>query len=214
MPFAALLSAFLLAGHITSPQEQFGHAVGDDYFLADYKQLAEYWSRLVRESDRIKVVDIGKTEEGRTQYMAIVSDPANMRRLDEYRDISKRLCLAKGLTDAEAKKLANEGKSVVWIDGGLHSSEVLGSQQLIETVYDLVSRDDPETERILKDDIVLCVACNPDGIDLCSDWYMRSPDPLKRSLADLPVLYEKYAGHDDNRDFYASNLAETTNMNR
>src|SRR5579862_6925379 len=124
MPVLALIPALLLAGHITSPKEQFGHNIGDDYFLADYKQLTDYWTNLGKESDRIKIVPIGKSEEGRTQLMAIISDPANMRLLDHYREISKRLCLAKGLTDQQAKQLANEGKSVVWIDGGLHSSEV------------------------------------------------------------------------------------------
>ncbi len=210
LSFAAPL---LLAAHITTPLEQFGHNIGDDYFLANYKQLTDYWGKLARESDRMKLLPIGRTEEGRTQLVAIISDPANMRQLDKYRDIAKRLCLAKGLTDAQAKALAKDGKAVVWIDGGLHASEVLGAQQLMETVYQLVSRDDEETRRILKDDIVLCVHANPDGMDLCSDWYMRNSDPSKRSLGSLPRLYEKYAGHDDNRDFYASNLAETTNMN-
>ena len=54
----------------------------------------------------------------------------------------------------------------------------------------------------------------PDGMELISDWYMREPDPLRRSTRDLPVPYQKYAGHDNNRDFYMSTLAETTNINR
>jgi hypothetical protein len=211
MPFLALA---LLASTITSPKQQFGANIGDDYFLANYKQLTEYWTKLDKESDRMVVVPIGKTEEGRTQLMAIISDPANMRQLDKYRDIAKRLCLAKGLTDDQAKRLANDGKSIVWIDGGLHASELLGAQQLMETVYQLVSRNDDETKRILKDDIILCVQANPDGQDLCADWYMRNSDPQKRSSAGLPRLYQKYIGHDNNRDFYASTQSETTNMNR
>ncbi|HEY7055347.1 MAG TPA: M14 family metallopeptidase, partial [Vicinamibacterales bacterium] len=91
---------------------------------------------------------------------------------------------------------------------------VLGAHQLIEMVYQMVSRTDPETERFLNDIILLCVHANPDGMELVSNWYMREKDPAKRSLAALPRLYNKYAGHDDNRDFYMSNLAETTNMNR
>ncbi len=214
MSMLALIPAFLLSSHITSPNEQFAHNIGDDYFLANYKQLTDYWTKLDKESDRVQILSIGGTEEGRTQLVAIVSDPSNMRRLKLYQEIARRLCLAKGLTDDQAKGLARQGKSVVWIDGGLHASEVLGAQQLVETVYQLASRKDDETRRILKDDIVLCVLANPDGMDLCADWYMRNSDPQKRSLANLPRLYEKYAGHDDNRDFYASNLAETTNMNR
>jgi hypothetical protein len=103
---------------------------------------------------------------------------------------------------------------VVWIDGGLHATEVLGAQQLAETVYQLVSRQDPETLRILQDCIVLAVHANPDGHDLVADWYMREPDPLKRSLAGVPRLYQKYIGHDNNRDFYLSSQPESTNMNR
>src|SRR3954469_21051990 len=105
MPLLALASALLLAPHVTSPKEQFGFNLGDDYFLANYKQLTEYWTKLGKESDRIKIVPIGKTEEGRTQLMAIISDPANMRQLEKYRDIAKRLGLAKGLNDAQAMQL-------------------------------------------------------------------------------------------------------------
>ena len=199
---------------ITSPRQQFGADVGDDYFLATYSQFEAYWKQLDRESDRLSLVDIGKTEEGRTQWMAIVSAPENIARLDRYREISRRLARAEGLSDLEATQLAKEGKAVVWIDGGLHANEVLGSQQLIELAYQLVSRDDEETTRILRDVIVLAVNANPDGHALVADWYMREPDPRRRSLDDVPRAYQKYVGHDINRDFYMSSQAETINMNR
>jgi hypothetical protein len=201
-------------GAVTSPEQAFGAAIGDDYFLATYRQLETYWQTLDRESDRLSLVDIGRTEEGRTQWMALVTAPENMARLDRYRDISRRLAHADGLTDAEARALAAEGKAVVWIDGGLHADEVLGAQQLIELVYRLVSRDDEETRRILRDVIVLAVHANPDGHDLVADWYMRDRDPRRRKTTGLPRLYQKYAGHDNNRDFYMATQAETVNMNR
>jgi len=202
------------SGPITSPEQQFGHAIGDDYFLATYTQLEEYWKRLDRESDRMQLVDIGRTEEGRAQWMAIVSAPENIARLDRYKEISRRLALAEGLTDEQARALAAEGKAVVWIDGGLHATEVLGAQQLIETVYQLVSGSDAETLRILRDVIVLAVHANPDGHELVANWYMRERDPLQRTLAGLPRAYQKYVGHDNNRDFYMATQAETINMNR
>ena len=102
----------------------------------------------------------------------------------------------------------------MWIDGGLHATETVGSQQLMEMVYQMVSRTDPETMRFLNDVIVLYVQANPDGQELVANWYMREKDPLKRSMNGLPRLYAKYVGHDDNRDFYMSNMKETTNMNR
>src|SRR5215471_6808757 len=199
---------------LTTPRQALGFEVGDDYSVAGYSELEAYWKRLASESDRMKLMDIGPTSEGRRQYMAILTSPENMKRLDRYREISRRLALADGLTEEQARALAREGRAVVWIDGGLHSSETVGSQQLIETVYQLASRSDPETLRFLDDVIVLCVPANPDGQEMVARWYMRESEPAKRSLNNLPALYHKYAGHDDNRDFYASNLAETKNMNR
>ena len=197
---------------ITSPRMQFGHDIGDDYFLANYTQMIEYWQKLDRESDRMKMVRIGTTAEGRPMWMAIITSPENHARLARYQDISRRLALAENLTDAQARALATEGKAVVWIDGGLHATEVLGAQQLIQTVYELVSRTDPETLRFLRDDIILCVAANPDGQDLVSNWYMREADTLKRTTSRLPRLYQKYAGHDNNRDSYMASQPETQAM--
>jgi zinc carboxypeptidase len=197
---------------ITSPRLQFGHNIGDDYFLANYSQMIEYWHKLDRESNRMKMVRIGTTAEGRAMWMAIITSPENHQRLARYQQISRRLALAENLTDAQARTLAAEGKAVVWIDGGLHASEVLGAQQLIQTVYELVSRTDPETLRFLRDDIILCVPANPDGQDLVSNWYMREADTLKRTTSRLPRLYHKYAGHDNNRDSYMASQPETQAM--
>src|SRR5258706_6417674 len=118
---------------ITSPRAQFGHDIGDDYFLANYSQMIDYWRKLGRESDRMKMVRIGTTAEGRPMRMAIITSPENHARLARYQDISRRLALAENLTDVQARALATEGKAVVWIDGGLHATEVLGAQQLIQT---------------------------------------------------------------------------------
>src|SRR5204863_908604 len=143
--------------HITTPKEEFGHNFGDDYFLANDEQIAAYSRTLERESDRMILQDMGKTAEGRSQLMAIVTSPENHKKLARYKEISARLAHAEGLTDAQARALAKEGKAVVWIDGGLHATEVLGAQQLGEIVYQMVSGNDEETRRILNDVIILFV---------------------------------------------------------
>ena len=199
---------------VTTPEQQFGHEIGADYELVNYTELYDYFTKLAGESDRMTVQDIGLTEEGRPQVMAVITSPANHADLDRYREISRSLAKADGVAEVEARRLAQEGKAVVWIDGGLHATEVLGAQQLMELVYRMVSRSDPETLRILDEVILLAVQVNPDGMELVSDWYMREADPQQRSTRGLPVLYQKYAGHDNNRDFYMSALAETTNINR
>jgi hypothetical protein len=197
---------------ITSPLEQFGKNIGDDYFLVNYTRMIEYWQKLDRESPRMALQRIGTTAEGRPMWMAIVTSPENHRRLGFYQNIARRLALAQDVTDSTARVLSAQGKAVVWIDGGLHATEVLGAQQLIQMAYDLVSRNDPETLRFLRDDIILLVPANPDGQDLVSDWYMREPDTLKRTLARLPRLYHKYIGHDNNRDSYMASQPETQAM--
>jgi hypothetical protein len=134
-----------VAGKITTPKEEFGQNFGDDYFLANYRQISAYWQKLDRESDRMILHDMGKTAEGRTHLMAIVTSPENHRLVTRYKEISRRLAVAEGLTDSTARELAKEGKAVVWIDGGLHATETLGAQQLGEMVYQMVSRTDEET---------------------------------------------------------------------
>jgi hypothetical protein len=210
----ALLAAPLDAQRITTPREQLGANFGDDYFLASYAQIAAYWRKLERESPRIKVVNIGKTAEGRDHLMAIVTSPENHKNLERYRSISQRLALADGLTDSAARALAKQGKAIVWIDGGLHATETLGAQQLGETVYQMVSRNDEETLRFLDDAIILFVHANPDGNDLVANWYMRDSVKTRRTLAGLPRLYQKYIGHDNNREFFTSTQPETENINR
>jgi hypothetical protein len=210
----AVCSAPLAAQQLPSPRDFFGHDIGADYVLPDYAQLTEYWRRLDAASDRVSVIEIGRTAEGRPQLAAIVTSPANQARLEQFRSVSERLARARNLDSVQARALAATGRAVVWIDGGLHANEVLGAQQLIETVWQLASRQDAETRRILDDVIVLAVHANPDGMDLVSRWYMRESVPERRSTGDLPRLYQKYIGHDDNRDFFASTQPETENMNR
>jgi hypothetical protein len=199
---------------VTTPEQFFGHPIGADYVLPNYTKFTEYVKRLDAESDRMIVQAIGKTAEGRDQLMAIITAPENFKKLDRYKEISRRLAQAEGLTDDQARALAKEGKAVIWIDGGLHATEVLGAQQLTETIFQLASRTDEETMRLLRDNIILCAHANPDGMELVSDWYMRKPDPKTRSTAGIPRLYQKYVGHDNNRDFYMMNQPESVNINR
>lgn len=208
-----LYSHSAVAQTIPSPKEHFGFNIGDDYQLANYTQTVAYFKKLAA-SDRVKLVDIGKTEEGRDQYMLVISSPANLQLLEKYKKISQQLARAEDLTTEQAKALAAEGKAVVWIDGGLHATEVVGTHQLIETAWQLASRKDPETMRILDNVIILMTHANPDGQELVSNWYMRNADPLKRSVDQLPVLYQKYIGHDNNRDFYIMNMKESVNMGK
>ena len=204
----------LQAQSVTSPMAQFGHNIGDDYWLATYTQLTEYWQELATESPRMVLDTIGYTAEGRPHLMAIITSPANHANLEQHKRNARRLALADDLSDEEARELSRTAKAVIWIDGGLHATEVLGAAQLMEMAYQMVSLDDGETERFLDDAITLLVHANPDGMELVSSWYMREPDPMQRSTGGIPRLYQKYVGHDNNRDSYMVTQPETENISR
>ncbi|KAF1710314.1 peptidase [Pseudoxanthomonas kalamensis DSM 18571] len=204
----------LLATGISPPKSVFGFNIGDDYQLTNYTDTVKFFENITSESDRLKLVDIGPTSEGRRQYMVIASSPENLKNLEKYRQISEKLARAEGVSEEQAKMLAKEGKAIVWIDGGLHSTETVGTHQLIETIYQIASRNDEEMRYFLDNTIVLLVHANPDGHELVSNWYMREPVKEKRVLDPIPTLYHYWAGHDNNRDAYMNSLDETTNMSK
>jgi hypothetical protein len=208
------LSAACLSASVPTPKEHFGFNIGDDYHLTTYRQTEAYFKQLAATSDRVKLVDIGETEEGRRQLMLIVSSPANLAKIDRYKTISGQMARAEALSEEQALALSKEGKPVIWIDGGLHSTEVVATHQLIETAWQLATRTDEETLTILDKVVILLGHANPDGHDLVSDWYMRRPKAESRVMDAIPRLYQKYIGHDNNRDFMMMTQKETTNLAR
>jgi hypothetical protein len=209
--FWFLLSVVSTKGQVPTPESHFGFPLGTDYKLANYTQTEAYFQKVAESSDRVKLVNIGTTEEGRSQYILIVTSPENHLNLQQYKEISQTMARAEGISPEEARQLSKKGKPVVWIDGGLHSTEMVGTHQLIETLYQLTSRTDEETLDLLSNVIILLSQVNPDGQELVANWYMQEPDPHKRNMR-TPTLYHKYIGHDNNRDFFMLNMKESTNI--
>src|SRR5438132_8463483 len=116
------------AQSVPTPESVLGHKPGDDFYLANYDESRDYFRKLAAASNRIKLINVGKTTRGLDWEIAIISSPANLAKLDHYKDISRRMAQARGLTDDAAHALAREGKAIVHLDGGLHSSEVAGAQ--------------------------------------------------------------------------------------
>ncbi len=208
-----LLFSQVFGQNVTSPDSHFGFQVGADYHLINYKQAVEYWRILEEQSSRIKLFEYGKTSEGRPMILAAVSSEKNIARLEHFKDISKRLSLVDNLSEKDAKQLASEGKAIVWIDGGLHATEVAPAQHIIQLTYDLITAGTPEMLNILDDVICLLVLPNPDGMDMVAGWYKNNLNtPYETSP--LPWLYQRYIGHDNNRDSFMMSVAETKNINQ
>jgi len=214
MPRIALLAlTFLLPVTATSqqvpaPSSVFGFTVGADSQLFTYEQSIEYFRRLAASSQFVRLMEVGKTSFGKPWTVAIISSPANLARLDEFRRINQRIARPEGLTNEQARELARQGIPLIDISGGLHASEIAGSQHTPQLAYELLSRaGEPATKEILDNTILfLWPSINPDGQDIVVNWCReslagRNPPPME--------LYQKYIGHDNNRDSYMLNVVES-----
>jgi hypothetical protein len=204
-----LLLPFILIAQ-TAPEDFLGHRVGADRKLADYNQIQAYFHKLDKESGKIKVLTIGQSTLNKPIIMAVITSEDNMAKLDTYRGISKKLRDARGLTPDEARRLAREGKVIVFITCNLHADEIGSSQMAMEFAYNLVTGKTPfDADKILKGVIVLIApTISPDGQQMVTDWY-RKYVGTRYEGGRMPWLYQKYAGHDNNRDWFMLNLAET-----
>ncbi|MGB7226140.1 MAG: M14 metallopeptidase family protein [Candidatus Acidiferrales bacterium] len=200
---------------IPTPASVLGHTPGDDFYLANYDESRAYFQKLAQSSNRIKIINVGKTTRGLDWEIAIISSPENLAELDKYVDITRRLTWARGLDDSAAHALAREGKIFVHIDGGMHSTEVAGAQHSIILAYKLLSaQNDPEIDAILHNVIfVLWPTLNPDGQNEVVAWYRKNLG-TPYEVSPLPDLYQEYVGHDNNRDGYMNNMLESQEVTR
>jgi hypothetical protein len=196
------------------PEKFFGFEMGADRKLANWDKLHEYYQLLAKSSNKMRLVELGKTSEGRPYIALFISSPANLAKLDQYKQINARLADPRGLSDAEAKKLVADGKAVIIQSFALHSSEVAAAHTAAEYVYDSLTRTDPEAQLILENVIsIVMPSINPDGTQMIANWYMKYVG-TPHEAAGLPWLYQKYAGHDNNRDGFALNLPESQHFGR
>ena len=195
------------AQEIAPPKEFFGFEMGADRELARWDRIVEYFEYLDDQSDRIQVTDLGPSTEGNPYLLVIITSTENMSRLENLRLVNLRIQDPK-TPEEEVRRLIDEGVAVVSQSFGLHSSEVAGTQTPPELAYDLLTRSDAETQRILDNTILLMFPnFNPDGQIMVTDWYYENKG-TEFEGSGLPWLYHKYVGHDNNRDADFLNMVE------
>lgn len=212
--FASISLSFIFSiaafgQHVTSPEEAFGFKPGTDRKLADWKQLTNYFETVSHESNRIRFEELGKTTEGRPFISLTISSPENLKHIDEYKDILRRLADSRQTTPEQARELVKRGKTVLVVTCNIHSTEIASSQSAAEFVYRLAALDTSTIQEILDNTIIVLVpSLNPDGQQLVVDWYKKY---LGTPFEGGPpvVLYQHYVGHDDNRDWYGFTQIET-----
>jgi hypothetical protein len=206
---ALLLLTASVCGQPPTPESHFGHPIGVDRELLDWDKVVSYFQALARTSDKIRVEELGKTAEGRPFIAATISSPETLQKLDHYREIQDKLADPRRTTPEEADRLMAEGKTVVLITCSIHATEVASTHSVIQFVYNLLTQDTAKFRAILGNTIVLLAPSqNPDGLDIVTRWYRKTLGTPYEGTSP-PELYQKYVGHDNNRDWYIFSQPET-----
>jgi hypothetical protein len=194
---------------VPSPESHFGHPIGVDRQLLDWTKVVSYFEALPKSSGRIVVHELGRTTEGRPFIDAIISSADNIRNLERYLAIQQRLSDPRDLSDAETERLIRDGKTVVLITCSIHATEVASTHTAVGFAYRLLTEENPKFDAILDNVILILVpSLNPDGVDIVTEWYRKTLGTQWEGTSP-PGLYQKYVGHDNNRDWYIFSQAET-----
>ncbi|MCS7314518.1 MAG: M14 family metallopeptidase [Bryobacterales bacterium] len=205
-----LLAAALVApAAVPTPESHFGHAMGADRKVLDWERVVSYFQALERNSDRLRLEILGRSTEGRPFIAALIAAPRTLANLERYRWIQQKLADPRRTRPDEAERLFGEGKAVVMITCSIHATEIASTHTAVEFAYKLLSENRPKHRAILENVIfVLVPSLNPDGLDLVTRWYRKTLGTPYEGTAP-PELYQKYTGHDNNRDWYFFTQVET-----
>ena len=204
-----LTAVALTAAVVPTPESHFGHKMAEDRKLLAWARIVSYFQSLEKASDKIRYREYGKSTEGRPMFVGIISSAENLKNLDRYRDIQSKLADPRRTAQSEADALAKQGKTVVLITCSIHSTEVVSTLTAVDFAYRMLTSESPKIKTILDNTILLLApSINPDGNDIVTNWYRRTLDTPYEGTSP-PELYQKYVGHDNNRDWYIFSQAET-----
>jgi len=202
------------AQRLQSPEDFLGFKVGTDKKLARWDKIVEYCNLAAEKSDRVMVQELGKSTLGNPFILVTISSPKNLKNLNHYKTIQRKLADPRGLSDEELERLAQEGKTVVLITCSIHASEIGATQMSLELIYRLATEQSRYIQNILDNVIFLLVpSFNPDGQIMVVDWYNKNLD-TEYENSPMPWLYHYYTGHDNNRDAFMLTQKESQYVTR
>ena len=194
---------------VPSPKDVLGHHIGEPKKLTYYADILAYYRALAAKSPRVKVLPIGKTDEGRDFVVVFVGSDDSIKNLEQYRTYLGQLADPRRLSDAQAKEVISKAKPIYHLMGGLHSGEVGPSEMLMELAYRIATEDSTLVKQI-RDNVIVSITpvADPDGRDRNVDWYYKygiNETAEGRGGAGVPY-WGKYVFHDDNRDINYSQM--------
>jgi hypothetical protein len=194
---------------IPTPKDVLGYHVGTPKKLTDTVMVRRYFEALAKASKRLRIIEVGQTDEGRPCWSAVIADEATMASLDTYKSYLARLADPRGMGEAEARAVLDKAKPVYHITGGLHSSETGPPEMLMELAYRLVAEDGALFNGVRKNLIVMISPLlEPDGRDRYVEWYRRYKvqEETEEDRLPGPPYWGKYIFHDNNRDMNYSQI--------
>ncbi len=211
---SGLVPAGVLAqgSSIPTPESVLGYRVGADRKLADWPQIVGYFEKLAAATPAVSIETLGKTTMGKPLFAAIVSTPENVKRREEIFAAQRKLADPRILNSEDEASLYAHQPAVLVIQCNIHSDEIASSQMAMELAYRLTTNDTLQAE--LKNAVVVLIpSVNPDGEEMVVEWY-RSQLGTKWEGGEMPWIYNKYTGHDDNRDWFMMTQVETKLVTR
>lgn len=199
-------------GKVPTPEKVLGYIAGTPNKLTHAANVHKYLRALADASPRVKVFSIGTSEEGREMVVALVSDAANLARLDRHKTLMSQLADPRKTTPAAAAAAINEVVPMYWLTGSLHSTETGSPEMLMELAYRLAVTDSPFIDTIRKNLIVMITPVSDvDGRERMVDLYNWRQAHEKQPSPSL-IYWGKYVAHDNNRDGMNLSLALTRNV--
>ncbi|NOR73772.1 MAG: hypothetical protein GQ525_01300 [Draconibacterium sp.] len=198
------------SSQLKTPEVFFGFQPGTDQSLFNYDPLIEYLQMVADVSPRVKMIEVGESPMGAKMYATFFSSEENIKNLDRLKNINKELAINPDLSENEIQTYTDEGKVFIMAALSMHSTEVGPSQSAPLLAYEIATTKDPKILNWLDNVVYMIVPShNPDGMDLVVNHYNKSKG-TKYEGGNLPVVYHKYVGHDNNRDFVT--LTQSDNL--
>ena len=194
---------------LPQPKDVLGYHVGMPKKLTYTKDIYRYYRELAAKSPRVKVISIGKTDEGRECLVVFISSEEAIKNLDVYKGYLAQLADPRRLTEAQARDVVAKAKPIYHFMAGLHSGETGPPEMLMELAYRLAAEESQLVKDIRQNVIVsLTPVAEPDGRDRWVDWYYRHKvdETDERDNSGGPPYWGKYVFHDNNRDINYSQV--------
>ncbi|MCY2959726.1 MAG: M14 family metallopeptidase [Planctomycetota bacterium] len=219
LPCAAAAALAIVPGaaraqSVPTPASHLGHPVGADSVLPGWNAVRTYFEGLDAASARVTLEKVGKTTEGRDFVAAIVTSEENMARLGVLKEHARVLADPRGAKPAQIESALADGKVFLMVSCAMHATEVAAPQFGMQFAHLLAtSNEEPWVSARRELVVVILPSSNPDGQDHVADWYAKIVGTPYED-AGLTKLYQQYAGHDNNRDWFMLSLAETRIVTR